>query len=213
MRFDLRKVLRKYGKKYSELLGIKLKGGKDNEIFKWFIASILFGARINETIAVNTYKAFEKNNLLNFKSMRKASWNRLVHVLDDGGYVRYDESTASNLIVCVKLLERKYKGKISNIHKTAKDNKDLEERLQEFKGIGPTTVNIFLRDLRGIWKKADPKLGHLARIAAKQLKIKDAKEFWKENKVRGYDFVNFETALMRLGREARRKKCKVKMLI
>ena len=48
-------------------------------------------------------------------------------------------------------------------------------------------------------------------MAAKQLKIKDAKEFWKKNRVRGYDFANFETALVRLGREARRKKCKVEM--
>jgi endonuclease III len=213
VRFGLRKNLRKHGKKYSELLGIKLKSGKESEIFKWFIASILFGARINETIAVNTYKTFEKNNLLDFKNMKKASWSRLVHVLDDGGYVRYDESTATRLIEMMKLLENKYGGKITNIHAAAKDRKDLERRFQEFNGVGPTTVNIFLRDLRGIWKKADPELGKLAKSAAKQLGIKDAKEFWGENKVRGYDFVNFETALMRLGREARRKKCKVKMLV
>jgi endonuclease III len=213
VKFDLRKILRKHGKKYSELLGIKLKGGKESGIFKWFIASILFGARINETIAINTYKSFEKNNLLDFKNMRKASWSRLVRVLDDGGYVRYDESTATRLIDMMKLLENRYGGKITNIHAAAKDRKDLEERLQEFNGVGPTTVNIFLRDLRGIWKKADPELGKLAKSAAKQLGIKDAKEFWKKNKVRGYDFVNFETALMRLGREARRKKCKVKILV
>lgn len=213
MKFDLKKVLRKYGKKYSDFLGIKLKSRKESEFFKWFIASILFGARINETIAINTYKSFEKNNLLSFKNMRKAGWDRFVKVLDDGGYVRYDESTADDLIACMELLERKYGGKLSNIHKTAEDSNDLEERLQEFPGVGPTTTNIFLRDLRGIWKKADPKLGQLARMAVKQLKIKDAKEFWAKNKVRGYDFANFETALMRLGREARRKKCKIEMLV
>lgn len=208
MRFDLRKILRDHGKKYSEILGIKLKSGREKEIFKWFIASILFGGRINDTIAINTYRSFEKNNLLSFKNMRKASWSRLVRVLDDGGYVRYDESTATRLIDMMKLLERKYKGRLGNIHKMAEDSRDLEERLQEFEGIGPTTVNIFLRDLRGTWKKADPKLGNLARMAVKQLKIKDVKEFWKKNKVRGYDFANFETALMRLGREKRRKRKK-----
>ncbi len=206
MRFDLKRILREHGKKYSEILGIKLKSGKESEFFKWFMASILFGARINETIVINTYKSFEKNSLLSFKNMRKAGWNRLVRVLDDGGYVRYDESTADDLIACMKLLEKKYRGKLTNVHTAAKDSKDLEEMLQEFPGVGPTTTNIFLRDLRGIWKKADPKLGNLARMAAKQLKIKDVKEFWGKNKVRGYDFANFETALMRLGREERRKR-------
>ncbi len=213
MRFELKKVLREHGKKYSEFLGIKLKSRKENEIFKWFIASILFGGRINETIALRTYKQFEIDGLLSFKAMRKASWERLVASLDAGGYVRYDFSTADDLIASIGLLEKSYNGRISNVHKVAKDSKDLEKRLQEFRGVGPTTTNIFLRDLRGIWRKADPKLGNLARKAAKELGIKNVKEFWKKNKVRGYDFVNFETALMWLGREARRKKCKVKMLV
>jgi len=38
----------------------------------------------------------------------------------------------------------------------ALDSKDLERRLIEFKGFGPTAVNIFLRELRGIWSKANP---------------------------------------------------------
>lgn len=36
---------------YSEELGIDLKKNNDDELFKWFLASILFGARISETIA------------------------------------------------------------------------------------------------------------------------------------------------------------------
>ncbi|MGC8849621.1 MAG: hypothetical protein ACP5QI_04025, partial [Candidatus Bathyarchaeia archaeon] len=34
--------------------------------------------------------------------------------------------------------------------------RDLESKLMEFRGFGPTAVNIFLRELRGIWPKADP---------------------------------------------------------
>jgi len=36
-------------------LGIELKDKKPDEISKWFLASILYGARINEKIATNTY--------------------------------------------------------------------------------------------------------------------------------------------------------------
>jgi len=47
----------KRGQLYSEELRIELKRNSDNEIFKWFLASILLGARITESIAKNTYKA------------------------------------------------------------------------------------------------------------------------------------------------------------
>jgi len=213
VRIPLKQILEKYGKKYSDILGIKLKSGKDSEIFKWFIASILFGARINETIAINTYREFERRGLLSFERMRRASWEELVEALDEGGYVRYDFSTADDLLECMRLLGERYNGSLNKLHESSLDSKNLEERVQEFRGVGPITTNIFLRDLRGIWKKADPKLGHLARNAARELGIKDVKEFWKKNKVPGYDFANFETALMRLGREGRRKRCKISLLI
>jgi len=44
---------------YSEELGINLADNTDKELFKWFLASILFGARISETIAKHTYLTFK----------------------------------------------------------------------------------------------------------------------------------------------------------
>lgn len=43
---------------YSEELGIDLK--EPSGRFKWFLAAILFGARISEKIAANTYKCLER---------------------------------------------------------------------------------------------------------------------------------------------------------
>ena len=40
---------------YSEEFGIDLTTGRDREHFYWFLASLLFGARIFETTAKNTY--------------------------------------------------------------------------------------------------------------------------------------------------------------
>ncbi len=210
---DLKVILKRYGRKYSDILGIKLKSRRESEIFKWFIASILLGARISETLALRTYKQFESEGALSFSRMERLTWDELVEILDAGGYVRYDFSTASNLQAIMKLLKERYKGRLGNLHKAAADQADLEGRLTGFKGVGPVTANIFLREMRGVWKKAAPPLGHLAEKAAKELGTKDPKLFWRRNKVRGYDFANFETALMRLGREARRKKCRVKNLI
>lgn len=60
---------------YSEELGIDLHQNTDIELFKWFVASILFGARITETIAKNTYKTFERYRLLEPGKILKAGWD------------------------------------------------------------------------------------------------------------------------------------------
>jgi hypothetical protein len=43
---------------YSQELGIDLSRRTDGAYFRWFLASLLFGARISETTAKNTYRAF-----------------------------------------------------------------------------------------------------------------------------------------------------------
>ncbi|MEW5997096.1 MAG: hypothetical protein AB1657_05930 [Candidatus Micrarchaeota archaeon] len=202
---ELRKLLEKYGKKYSEQLGIRLEGAGKEELFRWFIASYLFGKRIGENIAVRTYFQFGKDGLLEFGKARKAGWEDFVHSLDEGGYVRYDFSTADKLLAVMKMLG-KYGGDLNRLHAEAKDARDLERRLMEFPGVGPVTANIFLRQLRGIWEKADPGMGPLARKAMRKLGIKDTREYWMNNKVKGYDFVNFEAMLTRYGKELRKKR-------
>ena len=192
---------------YSEELGIDLKSGKSEEIFKWFLASILFGARISETIAKNTYKALEKYKLLTPEAIIKSGWDFLVsHIMAEGGYVRYDGKTSTTLLeICEKLI-KEYNGDINQLHKIAKDSEDLEQKLMEFKGIGPITVNIFLRELRGIWSKADPEFCEYVLIAAKNLGIKDIKKYWQQHRIKGYTFVNFEVALLKIGKDLCHKK-------
>jgi hypothetical protein len=48
---------------YSEELGIDLASGDDEEVFKWFLASALFGGRISEDIAKRTYWGSERHDL------------------------------------------------------------------------------------------------------------------------------------------------------
>lgn len=183
-------LIKKFGKPYSELLGIKLYTKKESEIFKWFLASILFGKRIGESIAIKTYKTFEKYRVLTPKKILDAGWDKLVRILDEGGYVRYDFSTATKLLGISKKLLKDY-GSLTDLYKKSKDAKALEQRLLEFKGIGPVTVNIFLRELRVVWPKSDTGLCPLSLKAAKKLKIKLKKERTKK-------FIRLEVALLRL---------------
>jgi len=153
-------------KTYSQELGLDIRTEKDR--FKWFLASILFAKRISSEVAKRTYREFEKQGIVTLESITEAGWDKLVEVLDAGGYVRYDFSTASNLLEIAAKLSEKY-GSLEALYTQSKDSRDLEKRLLEFKGVGPTTVNIFLRELKAIWKKARPQLSPLAKEAASRL--------------------------------------------
>ncbi len=131
---------------YSKDLGINLKTGGEEEIFKWFLACLLFGKPIQQKVAKRAYFEFEKEGILSPEKILKAGYDKLVEILDKGHYVRYDFSTANKLLDICKKLKKDY-GSLSNLLKKAKDKKEVEKTLQEFKGIGPVTIKIFLRDL------------------------------------------------------------------
>ncbi|MEM2849241.1 MAG: hypothetical protein QXI36_03085, partial [Candidatus Bathyarchaeia archaeon] len=71
---------------------------------------------------------------------------------------------------------------------------DLERMLQTFKGVGPVAVNIFLRELRGIWDKAKPKPSKMAVETAQRIGLENVEPY--------------ESALVRLNLEfCKKKRC------
>jgi len=147
---------------YSKDLGIDLT--KPSGRFKWFLASILFGARISEKIAMNTYRTFEKYGVLSPEKILDAGWDGLVGILDEGGYVRYDFSTATKLLNIMKELKEKY-GSLEKLYAHSSNTDELKSKLMEFKGIGEVTSQIFLRELRDVWKIDVPASSKAAEMA------------------------------------------------
>lgn len=142
---------------YSEELGIDLKDGGDPALFRWFLASQLFGARISEPLALRTYQAFVRHGLVSPRALLAAGWDYLVHpVMREGGYVRYDESKSRQLLRNSERLLERYGGSLQRMHDEASSPEDLEARVRAFYRVGPVTANIFLRELRPYWKRADP---------------------------------------------------------
>jgi len=180
---------------YSQELGLDLKTEEDR--FKWFLASLLFAKRISSEVAKRTYREFEKEGIITPESITEAGWDKLVEVLDAGGYVRYDFSTASNLLEIAASLSEKY-GSLEALYAQSKDSRDLERRLLEFRGVGPTTVNIFLRELKAVWGKARPQLSPLARKVASRIGLSEEK----------LELPTVESALVRLNLEfCKRRRC------
>ncbi|HLI62733.1 MAG TPA: hypothetical protein VKV05_04995 [Terriglobales bacterium] len=211
-------MIEKFGGKFSRELGINLPGGESAEIFKWFLASILFGARISEAIAIRTYREFEKQGLLSAESIAARRWRSLVAVLDHGGYARYDYKTATKLLEVCKALQKTYAGDLNALHAAASDEAELQALLRALaKGIGEVTVNIFLREMRGVWSKAEPLPSELVLKAAAGLGLIAAaeqdprqalailKRKWTDEGNRLQDFADFEAALLRVGLAMRRR--------
>ncbi len=214
----VRRLLEVFPETYSEELGITLDEGSSDEVFKWFLASILFGKPIREAQAIKTYRCFLSNGVVTPLAILKAGWERLVEILDEGGYTRYDFSTADKLLEVSGNLQRKYRGDINLLRRLSRSEAELTERLKSLgKGIGDVTVQIFLRELRHIWN-VNPPLSRFTVLAALNLgligqdrrekPLESLRKLWERFGVENKRFVHFETSLLRLGKNyCRKKKC------
>lgn len=131
-------------------LHIDLSSKKETEIFKWFLACLLFGKPIQTEIAEQAYGELVAARLTSPEAILRAGWDKLVLLLDRAHYVRYDFSTATKLLEVCRELKQRY-GTLSNLLGQARTASGLSQKLQEFKHIGPVTARIFLREIRPIW--------------------------------------------------------------
>lgn len=192
---ELRDFVAAYGQPYSSTLGINLRSRRNEEVVRWFLAAILYSKPIRESSATRTYQCFEKQGITTAKRILAAGWDRLVSILDEGGYTRYDFSTADKLLEVFGNLEKLYAGNLNRLYEASGDAAELELNLRRLgKGIGDTTVSIFLRDMKHIWPKAEPKPTPLVAVALRRLGITDLKQYARRRRI---DPVRLETALVR----------------
>jgi hypothetical protein len=145
--------------RFSSELGLSLPARRQKDLFLWFLAAILYGARISGSIVAKTHAEFVRRGLTTPERVVKSGWDGLVEALDAGGYARYDFKTATKLMEVMTYLIDQYGGDLGALHDAAGDERDVETRLKALgKGIGEVTVQIFLRELRGIWPKSQPAL-------------------------------------------------------
>ncbi|MEM3404527.1 MAG: hypothetical protein QXJ17_08335 [Nitrososphaeria archaeon] len=200
---NLKDFVTMYGRPFSEALGIDLKSGKNGEILKWFLASILYSKPIRESSATRTYSSFLRHKATTPKEILRIGWHGLVNILDEGSYTRYDFSTADKLLEVFGNLQKDYEGDLNKLHQLSENSSALEENIKRLgKGIGDTTVSIFLREMRHIWPKSDPKPSKLVKIAMEDLGIEDLKRLAESE---GMDLVRLETALLRYAKDFLRK--------
>lgn len=126
--------------------------GDEGGLFKWLLASFLFGKRIQREIAAEAYRVIaERHRCDTPQALGRCSHRQLVRMLGEARYVRYDESTAARLLALCARLQTDYGGRLGNLRAASTDRADCEKRLQAFEGIGPKTVEIFMREAARVW--------------------------------------------------------------
>lgn len=130
-------------------LGIHLTSNDDHELFKWLVASFLLGKRIQGRIAAEAYRVIVlKHQRDTSEKLAVCSHRDLVRMLGEARYNRYDESTADRLLKLTRKINSDYGGKVTRIRDGSESITEFEAHLKTFDGIGPKTVEIFMRDAR-----------------------------------------------------------------
>jgi hypothetical protein len=160
----VRALLERHGTTYAEDAGIRL-DDKPAPLWELLVLSLLLSARIGSDIAVAAARELSKAGYTTPQKMRDATWQQRVDALGRGHYRRYDERTATQLGEMADRVLGEYGGDLRRLHEAG----DVEQGLQEFKGIGPAGAAIFCREVQGVWTDLAPYVDKLAADGAKRL--------------------------------------------
>jgi endonuclease III len=130
----------------AESLGIDLHEAHGHGLYKWLLASFLIGKRIRSTVAVEAYRNLVDQHGLDTPSkLARCPHRELVRLLGQAGYARYDESTARRLRDLGSRLEEQLEQRLGEL-RSESGVWEFKQWLLGFDGIGPKTLEIFMRE-------------------------------------------------------------------
>lgn len=115
-------------------------------MFRWLLASFLMGKRIRSTVAVEAYRILvDQQGLDTPIKLAQTSHSTLVRLLGQAGYARYDESTARRLHDLGNKVEVELVAQLEALQEGS-NTEGFKRWLLSFEGVGPKTVEIFMRE-------------------------------------------------------------------
>lgn len=134
----------------AESLGIDLHEAHGHGLYKWLLASFLIGKRIRSTLAVEAYRNLvDKHGLDTPGKLARCPHRELVRLLGQAGYARYDQSTSRRLRDLGTGLEGQLEQRLDEL-RSESEISAFKQWLLSFDGIGPKTLEIFMREAAGI---------------------------------------------------------------
>jgi hypothetical protein len=165
-RDTVRALLDRHGRTYAEQLRIDAAKGTPSPLFR------LMSARIDAEIAVDAARNLAKRGWRSPAKLAESTWEQRVKALNEAGYARYQERTATMLGELADHLLERWGGDLRKLRDAAdRDPKTERKLLKEFKGMGDVGVDIFFREVQAAWDELAPFADRRALDAARRLKL------------------------------------------
>jgi endonuclease III len=162
-------LLSEAGHTFAEDAGIVLKD-QPAALFKLLVLANLLSTRISSDIAVAAARELFEAGGGTARGMARLSWQERVDALGRAHYVRYDESSADRLIEMAQRVSDEYFGDLREIaERSHHDVAAVRRMLKQFKGIGDTGADIYLREVQDSWTWVRPYFDDRATATAKKL--------------------------------------------
>ena len=163
------RVLDRFGTTWASETGFTVRDAP-SPLFRLLCLSMLLSARISNELAVRGARALTVAGWTTARKMVDSTWADRARTLNESGYARFDERTARMLEDSSRLLLDRWKGDLRKLREEAGREQPAERALlKEFKGIGDVGVDIFFREVQGVWGELSPFVDERARKAAQRL--------------------------------------------
>ena len=193
-----RALLERHGRTFADELGIDVAKNTPAPLFRLLCASTLMSAPISSQIAMDAAQSLAKHGWRSPRKLAESTWAQRVKALNEAGYTRYQERTATMLGDLTDHLLDRYGSDLRKLRDEAgRDPKAERKLLKEFKGLGDVGVDIFFREVQVAWDELAPFADKRALDAAGRLKLpKDAGKL--AGLVGAGDFPRLVAALVRV---------------
>ncbi|MGZ5377638.1 MAG: endonuclease [Mycobacterium sp.] len=167
----VRGLLAQAGTTYSEQAGIRLQD-KPMPLFQLLALCMLASKPIDAAIATQAAREVFKAGLRTPKAVLEADRSTMIAAFGRAHYVRYDESSATRLADIARTVHDEYADDLRGLaDRSEHDPTSARRLLKQFKGIGDTGADIFLREIQDHWTWVRPFFDDRTLAAARELAL------------------------------------------
>lgn len=164
-----RRLLNVAGTTYAAQADVRI-SDKPMPLFQLLVLCMLASKPIDATIAIRAGRELFSDGLKTPKAVLDADRQTMIDAFGRAHYARYDESSATRLTEMAQRVVDDYSGDLREIPRRTSANVDAAtQMLKQFKGIGDTGADIFLREVQDVWTWVRPHFDKRATRTAKAL--------------------------------------------
>lgn len=143
---------------------------KPMPLFELLVLCMLASKPIDAGIATAAARELFKAGLRTPKAVLQANRQTMIEAFGRAHYVRYDESSATRLADMAERVRDEYSGDLRLLAERSRHDPAAAKRiLKQFKGIGDTGADIYLREVQDVWTWVRPYFDDRTTGTAKRL--------------------------------------------